>query len=120
VFVVSGRIARGHIPGLCRRVRALLEDTDADVILCDVSALADPDAVTVDALARLQLTARRLGREVRLVHACGELRELLDLMGLGDVVPLVVELPLETRGQSEQGEEGLGVEEEASSGDSTT
>lgn len=42
-----------------------------------VTSIVDPDAVTVDALARLQLPARWLGRRMRLRHARGELRDLL-------------------------------------------
>lgn len=74
-------------------------------IVCDVGALP-PDAVVVDTLARLQLAARRLGLEIRLRHASGELQELLVLVGLRDV------LRVETRGQAEQREQRLGVEEE--------
>ena len=54
-------------------------------IVCDVRALA-PDAVAVDALARLQLAARRLGLELRLRHASSELQELLAFVGLRDVL----------------------------------
>jgi hypothetical protein len=74
-------------------------------IVCDVGALA-PDVTTVDALARLQLTAQRRGRELRLEGATRELAELLAFLGLDDV------LPVEPRGQAEEREEGLGVEEE--------
>jgi ABC-type transporter Mla MlaB component len=56
------------------------------VVLCDVRD-ADPDAATVDALARLQLAARRQGCEVRLRRASDELRELLGFMGLAEVLP---------------------------------
>ena len=56
------------------------------VVLCDVRG-AEPDAVTVDALARLQLVARRGGRELRLVHASAELLRLVAFMGLADVLP---------------------------------
>ena len=63
----------------------VLEREDADVALCDVSA-AKPDAVTVDALARLQLAARRRGCQVRLRHASSELLDLLAFMGLRDVL----------------------------------
>jgi len=44
------------------------------------------DLVTVDALARLQLVAARAGFEVRLLGASAELRALLDLVGLGEVL----------------------------------
>jgi ABC-type transporter Mla MlaB component len=88
VVILSGRIDRAGTPGLCDRIRAVLEDSDAELIVCDVGSLVDPDVVTVGALARLQLTARRLGCWVRLDNACGTLTELLDLMGLSDVLPL--------------------------------
>jgi ABC-type transporter Mla MlaB component len=42
--------------------------------------------VTVDALARLQLAARRAGCQVRLRRASAELRSLVALMGLADVL----------------------------------
>jgi anti-anti-sigma regulatory factor len=74
-------------------------------IVCDVSAL-DPDALTIDALARLQLSSRRVGLELRLRHASNELRELLAFVGLDEV------LRLEAGGQAEQREQRVGVEEE--------
>ncbi len=85
-FAIRGPIARANLPGLGERVCALLEDSGADVAYCDVRDV-DVDAVTVDALARLQLAARRHGCQVRLRHASSELRELLDFMGLRDVLP---------------------------------
>jgi ABC-type transporter Mla MlaB component len=119
VLVMSGPIAREDVSGLCERVRVLLEGCDTDQVVCDVGALADPDAVTVDALARLQLTARRLGCRVQLRHACGELQDLLSLMGLGDVVPPCAASAVDPTGQTEQREQGLGVEEEADPADPT-
>jgi ABC-type transporter Mla MlaB component len=85
-FAVAGPIARADLPGLCARVCWLLERSGAEVALCDVSGV-DPDGATVDALARLQLAARRHGCRVRLRHASPELLELLDFMGLRDVLP---------------------------------
>jgi ABC-type transporter Mla MlaB component len=85
-FAIAGPIARGDLPGLCSRVCTLLETSGADVALCDVSGV-DPDAVTVDALARLQLAARRSNCRVRLRNASGELLELVAFMGLSDVLP---------------------------------
>lgn len=58
-----------------------------NVIVCDVGALDAPDMAIVDALARLQLSARRLGCEIRLLNATERLRELLDLAGLSNVLP---------------------------------
>jgi hypothetical protein len=55
-------------------------------VLCDVEGVK-ADAVTVDALARLQLVARRHQCQVRLRGASPELRELVAFMGLGEVLP---------------------------------
>jgi ABC-type transporter Mla MlaB component len=85
-FAVHGPISRTDLPGLCDRVCALFERRDADVALCDVSSV-EPDAVTIDALARLQLAAGRHGCRVRLRHASSELQELVAFMGLRDVLP---------------------------------
>jgi ABC-type transporter Mla MlaB component len=85
-FAIWGPIGRDDLPGLCERVCALLADNGAGVLGCDVHGV-DADAVTVDALARLQLAARRKGCQVRLRNASGELLELVAFMGLGDVLP---------------------------------
>jgi hypothetical protein len=54
-------------------------------VLCDVSGV-EPDAVIIDALARLQLAARRRGCCVRLCRASEELLELVEFMGLAEVL----------------------------------
>ena len=64
------------------------------------------DAVTVDALARLQLAAQRRGCRVRLRNASAELRELVAFMGLADVLARVG-LRLERERQPEEREEPL-------------
>ena len=84
---IEGRIARDDMPKLCKRLQALIANDGGGVIVCDVEALQDPDAVSVDALARLQLTAQRLGRNLQLRGASDELQELLALTGLEAVVP---------------------------------
>jgi len=85
-FAVRGPIAPADLPGLCERVCGLLDRSRPEVALCDVTGV-EADAVTVDALARLQLAARRYGCQVRLHHASSELVDLLGFMGLRDVVP---------------------------------
>jgi ABC-type transporter Mla MlaB component len=105
VFAVAGPIARADLPAICGDVAALLEATGADVALCDVEALP-ADAVAIDALARIQLAARRMGRQVVLRHAADDLRDLLALVGLTGV------LRIEPGGQAEQRKQGVGVEEE--------
>jgi ABC-type transporter Mla MlaB component len=108
--VIGGPLPPEHVPRLWERVRAILEGATA-VVVCDVAALDRPDAATVEALARLQLAARRSGCRVRLRHACGALRDLLELMGLSEVVPCSGS-DLEPGRQVEEGEPPGGVEEE--------
>jgi len=54
-------------------------------VFCDVRGVK-ADARTVDALARLQLVARRHRCQLRLRGASLELRELVAFMGLGEVL----------------------------------
>jgi ABC-type transporter Mla MlaB component len=85
-FAIRGPIARDELPSLCERVCTLLERSGAAVAVCDVTGVC-VDAVTVDALARLQLAARRRGCRIQLLHASDELRDLVAFMGLEDVLP---------------------------------
>ena len=71
-LAIRGPITRADLAGLCDRVCAFL---------------GEAAAVTVDALCRLQLGARRHRCEVRLRHASRELRELVEFMGLTEVLP---------------------------------
>ena len=116
VLVIGGPIKRADIERLCKRLRALLEGNKAPLVICDVGELEGPDVVAVDALARLQLTARRLGRQIRLRHACDELRELLALVGLSDVVPLTE--GSQPGGKAEERKQSRGVEPRVDPGDS--
>jgi ABC-type transporter Mla MlaB component len=84
-FAIGGPIDPADLPGLCERVCALLETSGAEVVVCDVRGV-QTDVVTVDALARLQLAARRRGCRVRLRHSSDELRALVAFMGLADVL----------------------------------
>jgi hypothetical protein len=87
------------------------------VVVCDVTAMVEPDAATIDALARLQLTARRYGCCIRLRHACGRLQGLLALTGLAEVVPCAPALSVHAGGKAEEGEPSRGIEEEGDPAD---
>ena len=89
VLILGGPVPRDAIPKVVERVRSVLEDSDGDLLVCDVGTLDDPDAVTIDLLCRLQLTAKRLGRRVLLRDARGELKDLLAWAGLTTVMPCV-------------------------------
>lgn len=86
VLVVAGRVAPGDVPRLCEELDDLLYVSGATEVVCDVTALTDPDLTAVDALARLRLTARRAGCRLRLRGPRQDLLALLRLTGLGDVV----------------------------------
>lgn len=77
-----------ELPALCDRLRSLPVAGPGMVVTCDLAGLSNPDCATVEGLARLQLTARRLGCTVRLRNASDELHDLLALVGLCDVVGL--------------------------------
>jgi hypothetical protein len=83
-FTVVGPILREDLPGLCDRLCALFTRHQPTLVLCDV-ATVPADAVTVEALSRLQLAARRFGCRVELEHASVELVDLVAFMGLADV-----------------------------------
>jgi hypothetical protein len=72
---------------------------------CDVGHLACADLGTVNALALASVNARRQGERLRVVNASRELQELVELVGLDGA------LLGRNRGQPEEREEALGVEE---------
>ena len=78
--------------------------------MCDLRGVA-ADCVTVDALARIHLAARRAGVQLSVRHASVELRELLAFTGLDAV------LGFEPGRQAKEGEQLLGAEEERQLGD---
>ena len=87
LLVVGGPSARADVRDLCARLTALAQASDTRLIVCDVGAL--PATIrSLDALARLQLAARRLDRGIRLQRASPELERLLGFAGLAGVLPL--------------------------------
>jgi ABC-type transporter Mla MlaB component len=84
-FAISGRVTREDLPALSDRAVRLMEEAGAGVVSCDISG-AECDAVTVDALARLQLATRRRGCRMELRGACPNLLALLDFMGLAGIL----------------------------------
>lgn len=92
VLVITGRVTRADVPGLCDRLEALLYDAveaagPSAVVDCDVGGVVRPDLALVEAIARLGLVVRRAGAgELRLRNVPAGLQALLDLVGLADVV----------------------------------
>ncbi len=104
-------IGRADVPALCERAERVLKAGPGSSLDCDVADVGNPSIVTIEALARVELTARRLGGDIRLCGASAELLELLALCGLP------IALSVEVKGEAEQREEALRVEEERDPGD---
>ncbi|NJP32057.1 STAS domain-containing protein [Micromonospora thermarum] len=102
-FVVGGTPTRADIPALCDELAEVLRGRDGGVVVCDVS-LARPDVVTIEALARLRVTARRHGWRLVVSGAGAGLLELTDLLGLTDAL-------FQPARQPEQREQAGSVEE---------
>jgi STAS domain len=116
VVVISGPVACADLQPLCEGVGAAVERSAAAAVVCDVGALTDPDAGTVDTVVRLWLTARRLGCTFRVRNASPALRSMLELAGLcetGTDAPL----RLGVVGQAEEREQTRRVEERRDPGD---
>lgn len=95
-LVIDGPVAAADVPRLCRRLRALLDGTRGQVVV-DVRTVA-ADAVTIEALARLQLTARRRGRRISVRRASPDLDRLVTFVGLADVLPACGETTVQPDG----------------------
>lgn len=87
-FRIVGRIDCSKVSGVCDRLRSLIAQSDVDRVVCDVAALSDCDLVAIDMLARLGLTARRLGCTLELCGASDTLAGLIALVGLEEILPL--------------------------------
>jgi ABC-type transporter Mla MlaB component len=121
VMVLGGRIEPGDIPKLCARARTLLESSRRFTLRCDVGSVI-ADGMTLNALARVALTCRRLGRKLELHGASDELEELVIFVGLIEVLPCLPEdktgpireppSGLQAWRQAEEGKEPRRVEEE--------
>jgi ABC-type transporter Mla MlaB component len=97
-------VTRAEIPALCADLAERLRGRGAGVVICDVAGVEEPDVVTVEALARLRLTARRHGCALHVAGADQRLLTLVRFLGLGDALT-------EVGGQAEEREQVGGVEE---------
>lgn len=87
VMRITGGLALGDASRLCEQLSGRLRDgrTVPPTAWIDVGGLTHINLAAVDALARLQLTARRHGTRMLLCGTPPELAALLDLVGLPDL-----------------------------------
>lgn len=84
-LTIHGPLTRSRLPALTERCCAVFATHAGHLVDCDVTGVV-ADAVTVDALARLQRIAHTNGCRVVLRNASEELLQLVELMGLTDVL----------------------------------
>ena len=82
---VPPTVRRADIPALCGSLSEQLRGRDGGVVICDVAG-ARADMVTVEALVRLRLTARRYGWTLAIQGAGTPLTDLVALLGLTSVL----------------------------------
>lgn len=87
-LAITGPIRRSDLDGLSLRVCGFFSRCDGSTVSCEVSGVP-ADAVTVEALARLQWVAKKYGCTVVLQGADAELCDLVALMGLSHVLTAV-------------------------------
>jgi anti-anti-sigma regulatory factor len=109
-FALGATVTRADVPALCADLTELLSARDGDLVICDVTEVARPDVVTVEALARLRLVARRHDRRLVVAGAGPVLLRLVGLLGLDEALP-------QPGRQPEQREQPVGVEEVVDRGD---
>ncbi|WP_416974522.1 STAS domain-containing protein [Streptomyces sp. 4F14] len=106
VVTLTGPFTPGEVEGLSDVVRRVLEAAPGGVVVVDVGGLGPPGLGDVNAVARLQLAAKRAGGRIRLRDPGPALTALLRLVGL----------VLEVEGEPEEGEPAGGVEVEVETG----
>ncbi|HEX6576989.1 MAG TPA: STAS domain-containing protein [Jiangellaceae bacterium] len=116
-LIVRPGLAPGDMRPLADRLVRELRRGEVAEVLVDVSRVRSPDIGYVDALARLQLGARRHGSRVRLVSPCPRLLELLALVGLDELLPADGGWSGDLHREAEQGEEPVDVEVGVDTGD---
>lgn len=104
LVLAGGTLTRADVAVRCAELAEALRGRGGGVVVCDVSGVTRPDLVTVEALARLGLTARRFGWRLEVRGANVDLCDLAGLLGLAGAL-------LEPGRQAEEREQAVGVEE---------
>ena len=109
VIRLAGRIGRGEVTAVADRACGDLVRCGPGIVACDVGAVDGPALPTIDVLARLALAARRGRSQMRLEHASPAILELLELCGLGEVLPW--DAPHDPPGESPAASRGTGADD---------
>jgi ABC-type transporter Mla MlaB component len=82
---IRGPLVRSDLPGLYRRTCTALAGCRGGLLVCNVRGVP-PDAVAIEALARLALGARRHRCQIELRGSTAELDALIELVGLRETL----------------------------------
>jgi len=85
-LAIRAPLRREDLPGLFARTCALLQLASPRLLSVELAQI-EPDAVALDALARLALAARRHDCSVRLRGASPQLELLIEFAGLAGALP---------------------------------
>lgn len=85
-LVLRGTPCRSDAAAVCRDLRRALARSQPAVVVCDLRGMATPDLVAVEFLTRLRLVAHRRGVVLHLDHPSEELRQLVALTGLTEIL----------------------------------
>jgi anti-anti-sigma regulatory factor len=85
LVTVPGSLRLADVDEFCDGVRAHLERTGAARALVDASSITKPGIAAFEALARVRLVARRLGRDCVICAPTPQLTGMLTLLGLDSV-----------------------------------
>lgn len=80
---VEGLLAAHAVPRLCEQLVILVDCAGVGRLVVDFGRVDEPDIATLDALARLALSAKRQEAQVSVRTSNGALESLLRLAGLG-------------------------------------
>lgn len=92
-------------------------EVEAALAIVEADLLGLPYLVAIDALCRASLRARRRDTRLEIWDPSPELRELIELCGLTEVMPCREGSALEARREAEQREQPVRVEEERDPGE---
>ena len=84
---VAGSLEVAEVGAVLASLSELVAEQAVTVLTCDARGLVREDLGTVDALARLQVAARRLGCPLVLCGVSHDLRGLIALLGLAKYLP---------------------------------
>jgi hypothetical protein len=87
IFPVGAGVGRAEIPALCADLAGRLRGRAPDVVICELAGPGRPGVATVEAIARLRLTAQRHGWRLHVRDPSPDLLAVVVVVGRGPARP---------------------------------